>query len=110
MDTNNDFEKAKLAEYVCNAIASVKRKKEIDERGMSALERNASPYTAIDISALKTAAAMILPFAPPPTTAERRAMSLAGVMIGLAQDDITESPDDYTAPPPSTIDVKVDKK
>ena len=88
----------------------MKRKKEIDERGMSALERNASPYTAIDISALKTAAAMILPFAPPPTTAERRAMSLAGVMIGLAQDDITESPDDYTAPPPSAIDVKVDKK
>lgn len=88
----------------------MKRKKEIEVNGVSCFEKNGTPYTALDLNALRTAASMILPFAPPPTTAERRAMSLAGVMIGLAQDAIEESPDDYTAPPPCTIEAKVDKK
>lgn len=31
MDTNNDFEKAKLAEYVCNVIENAMRKKELED-------------------------------------------------------------------------------
>lgn len=87
----------------------LKRKKEIEDNGISCLDKDGSPYTALDLNALRTAASMILPFAPPPTTAERRAMSLASVMIGLTQDAIAEDPDAYTAPPP-VIDTKRDEK
>ena len=60
------------------------------------------------ISALKTAAAMILPFAPAPSAEDRRQMSKAAVLLGLLPDNIQENPDDYTAPIPATIDVSED--
>lgn len=82
----------------------VKRKKEIEVQNISALDKAGSPYTSLDLNAIKTAAAMILPFAPPPTTAERRAMALAGVLVGLTPDEIKEDPDAYTAQPPNTIE------
>lgn len=83
----------------------LKRQKEIRDRGLSPLEKDASPYSALDLNAIRTAASMLLPFAPPPTSAERKAMSLAGVLLGLSTDAIEENPDGYTAPPPSTIDI-----
>ena len=83
----------------------LKRQKEIRDRGLSPLEKDASPYSALDLNAIRTAASMLLPFAPPPTSAERKAMSLAGVLLGLSTDAIEENPDEYTAPPPSAIDI-----
>lgn len=83
----------------------LKRQKEIRDRGLSPLEKDASPYSALDLNAIRTAASMLLPFAPPPTTAERKAMSLAGVLLGLSSDAIEEKPDEYTAPPPAAIDI-----
>lgn len=83
----------------------LKRQKEIRDRGLSPLEKDASPYSALDLNAIRTAASMLLPFAPPPTSAERKAMSLAGVLLGLSTDAIEENPDEYTAPIPAAIDI-----
>jgi hypothetical protein len=33
-------------------------------------------------------------------------MSTAIALLGLLQDNIKEDPDDYTAPPPPTIDIE----
>lgn len=78
------------------------RQDEIRRRGISVLDKNGSVFTSTLISALKTAAAMVLPFAPAPTSEDRKQMSKAAVLLGLFPDKITESPDDYTAPPPTT--------
>ena len=80
------------------------RQKEIKAKGLSALEKSA--LTPTIISAIKTAAAMILPYAPAPTDDERKQMSKAAILLGLFPDDITENPDDFTAPAPSTVDVE----
>lgn len=81
------------------------RQKAIKERHLDVLGKNGSALTPNIISAIKTAAAMILPFAPAPSAEDRREMSKAAVLLGLMPDKIEESPDAYTAPPPVTIDV-----
>lgn len=86
------------------------RQNEIRARGISVLDKNGSVFTSNIISAFKTAAAMILPFAPAPTAEDRRQMSKAAVLLGLIPDKIKESPDDYVAPPPAPIDVETEKK
>lgn len=82
------------------------RQAEIKAKGISALDKNGSVFTPTIISALKTAAAMILPFAPAPSAEDRKEMSKAAVLLGLMPESITESPDDYTAPLPATIEVE----
>lgn len=86
------------------------RQKAIKKDGISVLAANGrgSALTPTIISALKTAAAMILPFAPAPSAEDRRQMSKAAVLLGLLPDNIQENPDDYTAPIPATIDVSED--
>lgn len=86
----------------------MERQREIKERHISVLDKNGSVFTPTIISALKTAAAMVLPFAPAPTAEDRREMSKAAVLLGLMPDNIEESPDAYTAPPPVTLDVTQD--
>lgn len=82
------------------------RQSEIKAKGISVLDKNGSVFTPTIISALRTAAAMVLPFAPAPSAEDRREMSKAAVLLGLMPESITESPDDYTAPIPSAIDVE----
>lgn len=82
-----------------------KRSTEIRNRKISVFDKNGSVFTPTIISALKTASAMIIPFAPAPTPEQRRGMSTAIALLGLLQDNIKEDPDDYTAPPPPTIDI-----
>jgi hypothetical protein len=48
---------------------------------------------------------MVLPFAPAPTVEDRKEMTKAAVLLGLMPESISESPDDYTAPMPTTIEV-----
>lgn len=81
------------------------RQAEIKINHISPLDKNGSALTPTIISALKTAAAMLLPFAPAPTAEDRREMSKAAVLLGLVSDNIQESPDDYTAPIPNAIEV-----
>ena len=81
------------------------RQKAIKEQKIGVLEKNGSALTPNIINAIKTAAAMILPFAPAPSAEDRREMSKAAVLLGLMPDRIEESPDAYTAPPPITVDV-----
>lgn len=81
------------------------REKAIKENNISVLSDKGSALTPTIISALKTAAAMVLPFAPAPTVEDRRDMTKAAVLLGLMPENITESPDDFTAPPPATIEV-----
>lgn len=84
-----------------------KRRKAIKEREVDVLstDGSGSALTPTIISALKTAAAMILPFAPAPSAEDRKQMSKAAVLLGLMPETIQEDPDDYTAPIPATIDV-----
>lgn len=86
------------------AVSQIQRRyEEIQKLGLSPFEKDASPYTALDLQAIRTAASMIMPFAPPPTNAERKAMALAGVLVGLTEAEIKEDPDAYTAPPPASV-------
>lgn len=83
------------------------RQEAIREQNVDVLSKDGrgSALSPTIISALKTAAAMILPFAPAPSAEDRKQMSKAAVLLGLMPDDIQENPDDYTAPIPATIDV-----
>lgn len=81
------------------------RQDEIKKQKISPLAKNGSVFTPTIISALKTAAAMVLPFAPAPTEEDRKEMSKAAVLLGLVPDNIKESPDDYTAPMPDTVEI-----
>lgn len=85
------------------------RQAEIKIQGISPLDKNGSALTPTIISALKTAAAMLLPFAPAPSADDRREMSKAAVLLGLVPDNIHESPDEYTAPMPNAIEVTQDE-
>lgn len=87
------------------------RQARIKAENISPLERDGSgsALTPTIISALKTAASMILPFAPAPSADDRHEMSKAAVLIGLLPDNIKESPDSYLAPPPNTIDISEKK-
>lgn len=84
------------------------RQNEIKQKGISVLDKNGSVLTPVLISALKTAASMVLPFAPAPSAEDRKQMSKAAVLLGLLPDNIIESPDDYVAPIPSTIEIEKD--
>lgn len=81
------------------------RQRAIKDQHKDVLSRDGSALTPNIINAIKTAAAMILPFAPAPSAEDRREMSKAAVLLGLIPDRIDESPDAYTAPPPITVDV-----
>lgn len=82
------------------------RQSEIKRNGISVLDRNGSALTPVLISALKTAASMVLPFAPAPSAEDRKQMSKAAVLLGLLPENIIESPDDYTAPNPTIIEAE----
>lgn len=81
------------------------RQNAIKEKGISVLDAKGSVFTPTIISALKTAAAMVLPFAPAPTAEDRKEMSKASILLGLLPETIKEDPDDYTAEPPVTINI-----
>lgn len=81
------------------------RQAAIKARNIDIFSKDGSVLTPNIISAIKTAAAMIIPYAPAPTETDRREMSKAAVLLGLMPDQIQEDPDDYTAPPPVIIDV-----
>lgn len=81
------------------------RQQEIKQKGISVLDKNGSALTPTIISALKTAAAMVLPFAPAPSAEDRKQMSKAAILLGLLPENIRESPDDYTAPAPNVIEI-----
>ena len=81
------------------------RQAAIKARNIDIFEKNGSVLTPNIISAIKTAAAMVIPYAPAPTESDRREMTKAAVLLGLMPDQIQENPDDYTAPPPVIIDV-----
>lgn len=83
----------------------MQRQREIKDRHIDVLSKDGSALTPNIINAIKTAAAMILPFAPAPSAEDRREMSKAAVLLGLMPDKIDESPDAYTAPLPAAIDV-----
>lgn len=81
------------------------RQNALRAQGISVLDKNGSALTPLIVNALKTAAAMILPYAPAPSAEDRKQMSKAAVLLGLMPEDITEDPDTYTAPSPVPIDV-----
>jgi hypothetical protein len=85
------------------------RQNAIKERGIDVLSKEGSALTPNIISALKTAAAMVLPFAPAPSAEDRREMSKAAVLLGLFPDNIKEDPDAYTAPIPATVDLNAEE-
>lgn len=82
------------------------RQNALRAQGVSVLDKNGSALTPLIVNALKTAAAMILPYAPAPSAEDRKQMSKAAVLLGLMPEDITEDPDTYTAPIPTTIDAE----
>lgn len=84
------------------------RQNALRAQGISVLDKNGSALTPLIVNALKTAAAMILPFAPAPSAEDRKQMSKAAVLLGLMPEDISEDPDEYTAPAPVPIDVGED--
>lgn len=88
----------------------VDRQKEIKRQNISVLSRDGrgSALTPTIVSALKTAASMVLPFAPAPTAKDRKELTKAAILLGLVPDNIKESPDDYTAPPPATVVIDVE--
>lgn len=89
------------------AVKEMMDRKDAIRRGnISVLDKNGSVFTPTLINAIKTAAAMIIPFAPAPNAADRKEMSKAAVLLGLLPDRIEEDPDAYTAPPPAAIDVE----
>jgi hypothetical protein len=85
----------------------IARQLAIRQQGVDVLARDGrgSALTPVIVSAIKTAAALVLPFAPAPSAEDRKQFSKAAVLLGLLPDEITENPDDYTAPLPATIDV-----
>ena len=76
-----------------------KKKAWIEKYRLNPLE--ASPYSSADISAVKAVLSALLPFAPAPTDSERKAMTMASVIVGLTADDMGIDPDKYTAPIPA---------
>lgn len=92
--------------------------KEIQDRGLAIKENkisvlskdgSGSVLTPNIISAIKTAAAMVMPFAPAPTADQRKGMQNVAALLA-ALPGISENADDYTAPPPNTIDVTNEDK
>lgn len=90
----------------------LERKKAIRERGVDVLDQTGkgSALTKNIIYALKTTADILLPFAPPPTTAERREMSKAGQILCSLISGINENPDDYAVSSNYAIDVTIAHK
>lgn len=76
-----------------------KKKAWIEKNRLSPMD--SSPYSATDVSAIKAVLSALLPFAPAPTETERKAMTMAGVIIGLTADEMGVNPDEYTAPIPA---------
>ena len=66
----------------------MQRQREIKDRHIDVLSKDGSALTPNIINAIKTAAAMILPFAPAPSAEDRREMSKAAVLLGLMPDKI----------------------
>lgn len=86
----------------------MKRDKAIKEkrRETGIFEKNGSVFTPLILNAFKTAASMIIPFTAAQTGEQQKEISMAAAMLGLLQDNITEDPDAYTAPPPPTVDIE----
>lgn len=82
------------------------RSQAIKDNKISVLSKDGtgSVLTPNIISAIKTAAAMVMPFAPAPTADQRKGMQNVAALLA-AIPEISENADDYTAPPPNTIDV-----
>lgn len=90
----------------------MERKQAIRSRGEDILDKSGkgSALTRNIIYAIKTAADIIMPFAPPPTTAERREMSRAGQILCSLISNIDENPDDYAVSSNYAIDVTPNDK
>ena len=83
-------------------IGQVNKKKAWIERNkLNPLE--ASPYSSADVSAIRTVLSALLPFAPSPTNSERKAMTMASVIIGLTAEEAKVDPDSFTAPVPAGV-------
>lgn len=86
------------------------RREEIKKRGLSPLSH--SYFSSGALKALNLAYMQVLPWAPPPSSNDRRDASLMVALLN-AVGDIQENPDDFTAPPPATaktITIKKEKK
>jgi hypothetical protein len=91
---------------IYNAVQEMmNRKAYIKQNNISPMSKDGSMFTSGIISALKTGASMILPYAPTPSLDDRKEMSKAAVLLGLLPDNIVECPDDFTAPIPATAEV-----
>jgi hypothetical protein len=88
----------------------IKRDKEIKKKGISVLSKDGSVFTPTIISAMKTAASMIIPFVPTQEAIKDNGTATAVTLLGLMQDKIDEDPDAYTAPIPPTVTIDVTPK
>ena len=87
----------------------IKRRKAIDLK-MQTQPDSILQYTSLPtnlVAAFKASADVIIPFAPPPTPAERREMSKASQILCKLVSEIKEKPEDYAATS-QTIDVTAD--
>ncbi len=108
-DTPSIMSVTGTALFIMNtAVMEIIERKNAMKRGeVSALKNTALPTNLV--AAFKAAADVILPFAPPPTTAERREMSKAGQILCSLVKNIQEKPEDYAASS-KVIDVTNDTK
>lgn len=91
--------------FIMNTAISeiIERKAAIKREGVSILKTTALPSNLV--SAFKASADVILPFAPPPTAAERKEMSKAGQILCSLISNINEKPEDYAVSSQGIIDV-----
>ena len=82
------------------------RRDEIKKRGLSPLAH--SYFSAGALKALNLAYMQVLPWAPPPTAKDTKDASLMVALLN-AVENIKESPDDFTAPPPASVQVSMKK-
>lgn len=85
----------------------IRRDREIKKRGIDVFDKDGSVFTPTVISAIKTAASMIIPFTPTQENSKDNSIPMAVTLLGLMQDDIKVDPDAYTAPIPPTVTIDV---
>lgn len=83
-----------------------KRKAYIEQHKLNPID--ASPYSSTDISAIKAVLSALLPFSPTPSSDERKAITMASVIVGLTADEVAINPDAFTAPVPAGVKVQED--
>jgi hypothetical protein len=80
-----------------------KREEWIKTHNKSPFDKDGCPYTNVDISAIKTVLAALLPFAPAPTNQEIKQLTTAGLIVSLTAEEMGIDPDEYVAPCPPGV-------